>query len=325
MRIHTLLATIFVVALPHTTALAADKFPNRPIHLIVPYAAGALNDFMARTLADAISPTLGQTVVVENRSGASAQIGTDYVAKAAPDGYTILMGSNEPLGLLPAVTNATPYTIPDDFTFISKVSAAIPWVLAVSKDLPVKTVQEFVEFARKNPGQIRYGSNGIGSGGHLAFAQLALLTDSKLTHVPYKGTAPIVTDLLGGHLDAAMTAPGTLMAYADSDKLRILAVTGSNRHDFFPNVPTTAEAGLAGVNAEIWFGIVAPAGVPDGVRKRLSEAFEVALQDEDVRAKLITKGVQPEFLDGPAFANFAKTYLDRSRQVVKDAAINVNP
>src|SRR5690606_10223560 len=119
--------------------------------------------------------------------------------------YTILMGSNEPLGLLPAVKSDTPDSVPDDFTFIAKVSGPIPWVLAVPERFPAKTIQEFVDHARENPGKIRYGSNGVGSGGHLAFAQLALLTDSTLIHVPYKGTAPIVTDLLGGHLDAAMT------------------------------------------------------------------------------------------------------------------------
>mgnify|MGYP001186294017 CR=1 FL=1 len=321
MRAHTLLAALLALALPVAAAAASDSFPDRPIRFVVPYAAGALNDFMARTLADAVAPILGQTVIVENRSGASGQIGTDYVAKAPADGYTILMGSNEPLGLLPAVKADTPYSVPDDFTFIGKVSAPIPWVLAVSRDFPAKTIQEFVDYAHRHPGKVRYGSNGIGSGGHLAFAQLALLTDSSLTHIPYKGTAPIVNDLLGGHLDAAMTAPGTLLPYADTDRMRVLAVTGSKRHAFFPDAPATAEVGLAGVDAEIWFGIVAPAGVPENARRRLSAAFESALQNENVRSMLIGKGVQPEFLDGNAFTDFAKAYLEQSRRVVKAAAI----
>lgn len=306
----TLIAGMLHLAIP---AQAQEPFPARPVKLVSPYAPGALNDMLARTLAEGLAKRLGQQVLVDNKAGGSAQIGTDFVAKAAPDGYTLLMGSNEPLGVLPALKK-TPYAIPKDFSFVARISTDIPWVIVVSTKLPVQTLAQFVAHARANPGSIRYGSNGVGSGGHLAFAMLEAQSRIRLTHVPYKGTAPLMTDLLGGHVDAGVAGVGTMLPHATSDKVRMIAVTAEQRHPFFPDVPTTTQGGVPNVNAEIWFGIVGPAGIPGPIVNRLWSEFDGLLKEPALRKSLTDKGIVPAALGPSEFERYAVGYFNNTRR-----------
>lgn len=311
----SLIALVAAFAVVTGPVHSADPYPSKAVRLVSPYPPGALNDTLARTLAEALSKRLGQPVVVDNKAGASAQIGSDFVAKAAPDGYTLLMASNEPLGVLPAVKK-TPYSIPKDFTFIERVSAGIPWVIAVSSKLPVRTLPEFVAYAKAHPGEIRYGSNGVGSGGHLAFAMLEAQSGVRLNHIPYKGTAPLVTDLLAGHIDAGVTGVGTMVPYAATDKVRLIAVTADQRHPFFPNVPTTTEGGVPNVDAEIWFGIVGPPGMPAEIVARLSSDIDAVLKDPQVRKSLVDKGIAPAPMGSADFERYAVGYFNTTKRFV---------
>jgi tripartite-type tricarboxylate transporter receptor subunit TctC len=311
-----------LLVLPLAQAASAQDYPSRPIKLVVPYAPGALNDTLARTLAEGLAKRLGQSVIVENKAGAAAQLGTDFVSKAPADGYTLLMGSNEPLGVLPAVKKGVPYAVPRDFSFVARVSANIPWVIVSSTRIAPRTLREFIDYARAHPGAVRYGSNGIGSGGHLAFALLGASQGVQLTHIPYNGTAPLVNDLLAGHIDAGVTGVGTMVPLKDSDKIKLLAVTTDARHSFFPDVPTTKEAGAPGVLAEIWFGIVGPAKMPAPIVERLSREIAAVLEDDSVRKTLHERGMDPAWMGPRDFQAYATSYVDGIRAFAESPAVS---
>lgn len=320
--IHSVLAATALLA--GGAATAQDNFPNRPVKIVSPYAAGALNDWLARLLAEGLSKRLGQPVIVENRPGASGQLGTNAVAKSPPDGYTMVMGSSEPLGLLSAVNPRMPYDLMKDLTFIGRVSSGVPWAVLVSSKLPVRNMQEFLAYARANPGKVSYGSNGIGSTGHLAFAGLEAQHKVKMTHVPYKGVAPMVTDIAGGHLDAGLVAVGTAVSQKDSDKIRILVVTGDQRYPLLASVPSAAESGLPNFDEELWFGIAGPAGIPAPVLQRLSTELQAVLRDPEIATKMRARGLEPTPQDPQAFRQFAETYYLKTKKIADAAQIVVN-
>jgi tripartite-type tricarboxylate transporter receptor subunit TctC len=316
-------ALLLAAALLAGTAASAQDFPNRPIKIVSPYAGGALNDWLARLLAEGMAKRLGQPVIVENRPGASGQVGTNQVAKSPPDGYTLVMGSSEPLGLLSAVNPKMPYDLMKDLSFVGRVSAGIPWAVLVSTRLPVKNMTELLAYARANPGKLSYGSNGIGSTGHLAFAGLEHQHKVKMTHVPYKGVGPMVTDIVGGHLDAGLVGVGTAVPHKDSDKLRILVVTGAKRYPLVPDVPSATEAGLPNFDEELWFGIAGPAGIPAPVLERLSTTLQAVLRDPDTASKMQARGMEPS-PQGPAdFRKFAEAYYLKTKQIADAANIVV--
>jgi len=317
-------ALLLALAMFTAGAGFAQEFPNRPIKIVSPYAAGALNDWLARLLADGLSKRLGQPVIVENRAGVSGTIGTDIVAKSPPDGYTMVMGSSEPLGLLPAVKKNMPYDLMKDLTFIGRVSSGIPWAILVSNNLPVKTVAEFMAHARANPGAIRYGSNGVGSTGHVAFAGLEFQHKVKFTHVPYKGVAPMVTDILGGHLDAGLVGVGTAVPHKDSDKLRILVVTGNKRSPLVPNVPSAAESGLPGFDEELWFGVAGPAGIPAPILARLSDTLQAVLNEPAIRQAMAARAMEPTPQGAAEFRKFAEAYYLKTKKIAEAANIVMN-
>ena len=270
----------------------ADDYPSRPITLIVPYAAGGGNDLVARIVAEPMSKTLGQQIVIENRGGAGGSIATRQGAHAAPDGYTLLLGGTGTLAVDPTLYPNVGYDPRRDFAPVGLIATSA-LVLVVHPSVPANTVAELIALARREPGRVAYASAGAGSGIHLAAELFAHMAGIKLTHIPYKGSAPALNDLLGGHVSVYFSSLPPAMSLVREGKLRALAVTSATRSDAFANLPTVAEAALPGYEAVLHYGIVAPAGTPDAIVARLNKALRAALADKAVRERLAAAGVEP--------------------------------
>jgi len=255
-------ALLLAMAAPWMTAraLAAD-YPSKPIKLIVPYAPGGGADAVARVVAQHVGDRLGQSVVVENRGGAGSIIGTDLVAKAEPDGYTLLLGQSGPISINPAVYKSLPYDPVKDLAPITMTNS-YPYVLVVNAKLPAASLQEFVALGKSKPGSMNYGTTGVGAANHLMTELFCRKAGLKMTHIPYRGTALAVGDLLGGQLTMVFGDPISVLAHIKSGKLRALAVTSLERSPVAPEVPTVAESGYPGFEALAWHGILAPARTP---------------------------------------------------------------
>ncbi len=296
-------------------ALAAD-YPTRPIRLVVPYPTGAGTDGSARIVAEALSRRLQQQVFVENKPGASGTIGTDLVAKAAPDGYTLLWTSTDSMTAVPALKGAKmPYRVPDDFSFIGKFCET-GMSLVVSSKLPVKSVSEFIAYAKANPGRISYGTSGVGSAPHLATLLLAKYSGIQMTHVPYKGVAPALTDLLGGQIDFALLTPITIVSFRNSDRMRVIGITAPTRHPMVPDAPTMNEVGLPQATVTVWYGLLAPAKVPAPILERLRKELEVVAQSAEVREKLAAGGLELTLVTGDAFQKAVVDELNQWKSII---------
>jgi tripartite-type tricarboxylate transporter receptor subunit TctC len=271
------------------TARAAE-YPERPITLVVPYEAGGGNDVIARLVAAKMSTALGKPIVVENRGGAGSTIGTRYVAKARPDGYTILIATSA-LAINPSLYPDVGYDPKKDFAPVGLIATSANLVL-VRQSLPVHSMAELIAFAKKEPGKLNFASTGTGTSTHLAAELFAAMADVKLTAIPYKGVAPAVTDLLGEHVDLMFCPSASVVGLVREQKLRALAVTGAKRSPLFPDLPTVAETGLPGYAAELHYGIVAPAGTPPPVIAKLNAALNGALADAEVQKRLGVDGAQ---------------------------------
>jgi tripartite-type tricarboxylate transporter receptor subunit TctC len=293
------LAILFSVCIG--AAAQAQNYPDRPIHLIAPFPAGGLADVLARAVGNEISKTLGQPVIVENRPGAGGNVGADAVAKAAPDGYTLLMTS---AGILTA-NQFLYFTMPFDpeksFTPVSNV-ADMPMMVVVNPKVEAKTLQELVALARANPGKLNFGSPGVGTTGHLGLALFTHAAKIKLTHVPYRGAAPAITDLIAGQIDGVVDNPPTVLPHIEAGRLRPLAVAAKQRMSQLPDLPTTAEAGVPGYEASSWFGVVAPAGTPPAVIARLHKEIAAAVRQPAMRERFAKTGAR---LLGNSPAEFA--------------------
>ena len=271
---------------------SAQNYPNRPITLIVPYAAGGGNDVMARTVAEKMSRTLGQQIVVENRGGAGGSIATRQAAKADPDGYTLVIGGTGTLAVNPTLYANAGYDPRKDFAPVGLIGASALVVL-VHPSLPAKTIPELIALAKKDPGKLSYASAGVGSGIHLGTMLFELMADIKLAHVPYRGTGPALTDLIGGHVSIYFSSLPSAIGLVREGKVRALAVTGAKRSAIFPELPTVAETGLPGFEAVLHYGIVAPAGTQRAIIGKLSAALREAVGAADTRERMSKDGTEP--------------------------------
>jgi len=272
--------------------LQAQDYPNRPIVLVVPYAAGGGNDVMARIVADKMSKTLGQQIVIENRGGAGGTIATRAVAKSAPDGYTLVIGGTGTLAINPTLYPNAGYDPRKDFAPVGLIATGALVVL-VHPSVPARSIEELIALARKEPGKLNYASAGPGSGIHLGTELFAGMAGIRFTHIPYRGTAPALNDLLGGHVDIYFSSLPPALGLIAEGKVRALAVTGSRREPALPDLPTVAETGLAGYEAVLHYGIAAPAGTPRPIVDKLNAALREALAAADARAAMASAGVEP--------------------------------
>ncbi|MGO4327242.1 Bug family tripartite tricarboxylate transporter substrate binding protein [Cupriavidus sp. 2TAF22] len=303
-------------------ASAATDYPARPIRFIVPYAAGGTTDLVARTVGQKIGEKLGQPVVVENRPGAGGNIGMEAVAKAAPDGYTIGFGAISTNALNPHIYKHVPFDPRKDFTAVSLLGTSTI-VLEVSNNLPVKTVAELVSYAKAHPG-LTYATAGTGTSMHLAGAMFSQMTQAGLTHVPYKGSSPAINDMLGGHVQVMFDNLPASLPHIQGGKLRALAVAGKTRSPALPNVPTLAEAGLAGYAVEPWFGVYGPAGMPAPVVQALNAALVEALANAEVRDKLVQAGFNPKGSSAAELQALTMSEYEKFGKVAKSASISVD-
>ena len=294
----------------------AQPYPAKPIRFVVPYPAGGPLDTVARLLGQKVAESVKQPVVVENKPGAGGNIGADFVAKSPPDGYTILMGAVATHAINPSLYTNVPYDPVRDFAPITQV-ASTPNVLVVNPTLPVKSVAELIAHARGNPGKLNFGSGSTGSAGHLAGELFKSLARVEMTHVPYKGAAPAMQDLIGGRIELMFDNLASAKAQVAAGRVRALAVTTARRSPLVPDLPTIAEAGLPGFDISTWFGVFAPAGTPREALERLHAEFARALAAPEVREKMLALGAEPVGNRPEEFAAFIRAEAEKYARVIK--------
>lgn len=296
----------------------SQNYPQRPIRFIVATAPAGIPDIVARLLTPRLTELLGQQIVVDNRAGANAVIGTDLVAKAPADGYTWLFGTGQNT-VNPSVLKALPHDIVKDFAPVTLVLQT-SYFLMLHPAVPAKSVAEFIALAKANPNKFNFGSGGIGSAGHLSGELFKSMTGIEMAHVPYKGIGPALADLLGGHLDLSFPTVASAMGYYKSGRLRALGVTSPRRHPSAPELPTVAET-VPKYESRSWIGILVPAGTPRAIVNRINAAFVKVVNTPEVRETLIAQGSDPETNTPEEFARFIRDEIARSARVVKTAGI----
>jgi tripartite-type tricarboxylate transporter receptor subunit TctC len=315
------LLTVLVLSLVPTLVLAQD-FPNRPIKLVVPFPPGGPNDIIARVVGQRMQELLGQPVVVENRAGAGGVLGTDAVAKSLPDGYTIAITSAGALAISASLQEKVPYDSTRDLRAVTLV-AKVPELLVLATNVPAGSLPELLALAKSKPGQLNFASSGSGSMPHLAGELLRLEGKVDIVHVPYRGAAPAVNDILGGQVQMVFLDLPVLLPHVQSGKVKPIVVGSKARVPTLPNVPTTAEAGFPKIEAENWYGMVAPAGTPDAIIARLNKAAVDALRTPEVKDKLSAQGAILVGDTPEAFAAYIKSEIKKWGDVVKSAGVKV--
>ncbi len=311
-------AMVFAAAI--APAIAQDAYPLRSIRMVVPYPPGGGTDIVGRMVAQKLSETFGQTVVVDNRGGATGNIGTEIVARAAPDGYTVMMGNVAPNAINVSLFAKIPYDPVNDFEPVSLV-ALTPNILIVHPSLPVKTVKEFIALAKSKPGALNYSSAGIGSSSHLAPELLAMMTGIEVVHVPYKGGGPGLVDLMSGQMQFMMTTTPAAMPHVKSGKLRALGVTSAKRSQSLPDLPTIAEAGVKGYEVSTWYGVLAPARTSRAIVTKLHGEIVKLLAVADTKEKLLAQGFEPIGSTPEEFGAYIKSEIAKWAKVIKTAKI----
>lgn len=312
--LHTL--SVLALLLPLMTAGAAD-YPTRPVRVIVPFVAGGGTDLLARFVTQRMTELLGQQFVVDNRGGAGSVLGTQIVAKATPDGYTLGVFDTA-FAINPVLPQKPPYDSERDFAFIA-IIATSPSLIVTHPGLKVRTVQELIAAAKRQPGKISFGSAGVGTSGHLTLQMFMTAAQINILHVPYKGAGASIVDVLGGHTDLTSVVPGSVMSHIKSGAMIPLVITGKKPYHLLPNVPTFASVGLESVNPGAFRFLAAPAGLPAAVNKKLTATMRTLMEPQDFRARLIDNGFDPELLTDAEARTYVVQEINKWRQAVKDA------
>ncbi|MDX3905186.1 MAG: tripartite tricarboxylate transporter substrate binding protein [Pigmentiphaga sp.] len=325
MRQHALTACAAIAAWAVSCGVAhadAGKFPQRPVRIVVPFSAGGTADVLPRIIGEKLNAMWGQPVIIDNRPGAGGNIGADMVAKSQPDGYTLVATPPAPLAINQYLYKNLSFD-PERFVPVT-VLARVPNVLAVKNDLPVKTAQEFIDYARKNDGRVTVATQGNGTTSHLTGALVANQAKLSFVFVPYKGTAPALADLMGGQVDAFFDNISSTYRQHESGKVRILAVTSAKRSPLLPNTPTLAESGLTGFDVSTWFGVAAPAGTPADIVQKLNADIAQVLKMPDVKQKFIEQGAEVGG-DTPAqTAEFLEAERAKWKKAIDTADVTIN-
>jgi tripartite-type tricarboxylate transporter receptor subunit TctC len=323
LRVLSSLAAV-VLAIGSAHAQPAAQYPTKPIRLLVPFAPGGSSEIVSRAFGAELSKVLGQNVIVENKPGGAGNIAMVEAKTSTPDGYTLILGHVGTLAVNPAMFAKLPYDPVKDFVPISML-AKVPSLLVVNaQSVTAKTVKEYVALAKSKPGAVNYGSAGNGSSGHLAMAYLNQSTSIDTQHVPYKGTGPMLTDLLAGRLEATFTGAPPLIPHVKSGSLRALAIGTAKRSAALPDVPTVAEQGFAGFETSQWYGLLAPAGTPDAIIKKLAEAVATAAKAPGVAERLAAEAAEPSASSPKEFTSFIAAEKLRWGEVVKKANIKAD-
>jgi tripartite-type tricarboxylate transporter receptor subunit TctC len=322
MTIRTKVSSLFI-GLAIAGSVQAAGFPDKAINVVVPFPAGGSTDAIARAIGPKVSAKLGQPWVVDNRPGATGALGGGYVKRAAPDGYTLMVASIGVYSVNPLLQKTLPYDPSKDFDLLT-VAVQAPNVLVTNATVPANTVAEFVAYLKKNPDKITFATSGAGSSDHLTTALFWQKTGTSGLHVPYKGGAPAITDLLGGHANASFQNINVVLSHIKAGKLKALAVTGSKRSAVLPNVPTLGEAGVKEVDVYSWQGIAAPKGLPKDVKATLHTTITGALHDPQIAAKLTEQGFEVVASTPEQFARFQAQELARWREVIINGKITLD-
>jgi len=322
MKRRTLLQAAPALLCVPSLALAQAAYPSKPIRYIVPVAAGGGSDMVARTLTERWGQQLKQTFVVDNQGGGGGIIASQAAMRAAPDGYTLMQGYVATHGTSPA-TRKLPYDAVKDFTPIGMIGAT-PNVLVVNAALPVKTVKEFIDYVKKNPGKISYGSAGQGTLTHLTMELFKQQINSFMVHIPYRGVAPAFTDLIGGQTQAMFPGLAAAMPHIRSGRVRALAVTGLQRHPAMKDLPTLDESGFKGFDAQQWYGVVGPAGMPSAIVQQLNQTLAVVLKNPELTQKLSVEAIETIIMTPEQFGSFIKADIARWTKLAKERHIELN-
>ena len=315
-----ILGAVAALALCFSAQAQGQTYPSKPIKFVVPYVAGGAADITARVIAQKMSENMGQPIIVENKAGANGAIGTDAVAKAAPDGYTLLLVASAPIVVNLPLYKKLPYDPVKELEPVSHVTNYF-YVLVARQDSPYKTLQDIIAAAKAKPGEMAYGSTGIGGGNHLAAELFALTTGTKLNHIPYKGSAAALTDLVGGTLPIMFDTVITSVPYVADGRLRAFGVSSNKRSSAMPNVPTLEELGLKGYNLTQWQGLMAPKGTPKDIIDKLNTEVNKALKSPDVIERLDKGGNEIVGTTPEAFATLIKADLELYTKLINDAGI----
>ena len=304
-----------------TTTAQAQTWPSKPLRYIVPFPPGAFNDTLGRTISAELSKSLGQPMVVDNRPGGNSIIGTEAAAKSPPDGYT-LFGAALPFSVIQSLYK-TSFDVTKDFAPITLAGFSANLLVANPSFSP-NTVKELIEYARRNPGRINYGSSGNGTSVHLSMELFKSMTKTFMLHIPYKGSAPVVTDLLAGQIDVMFDNVPNVIGHVRAGKMKAIAVSTAQRSALAPEVPTVAEAGVPGYELSVWFGVLAPAGTPRDIVARLNAEIVKVLNSPDIKDRFAKQGVEIRTSTPDQFGDFLKTEVARWAKVIKDAGIRAD-
>ncbi|MBY4896447.1 tripartite tricarboxylate transporter substrate binding protein [Cupriavidus sp. AU9028] len=306
-----------------STGALAQSYPAKPIQLVIPFPPGGATDVIGRLIGKKLGDKLGQPVVIENRAGAGTIVGASYVAKAPADGYTLLISSGTTFTVNPAIHARLPYDPVNSFDPIG-ITGRTGLIVLANRDVPANNLKEMVAAAKAEPGKYSYGSFGTGTTAHFAGEMLLHATGARLLHVPYKGSAPAMTDLIGGQIAYSVDTVAAAIPQVKGGKVKAIAVTTAKRSALLPNVPTVAEAGYPGINADTWLALVAPKGVPADVKAKLEKALAETMADQDTRSKLLAAGFEPSYASSAELAALIDKELPLMRAVAQRANIKAD-